>query len=113
VVEGAGGLLSPISDHEYVADLARDLGYPLVIVAVNELGVINATLQTLIAAKACCAGVSIAGIVLTQLRKPGNDPSMVSNRAELARRCDRPVLAEAPYGERLDTVVDWFGLACG
>jgi len=50
VVEGAGGLMSPLGDDEYVADLANDLGFPLVIVARNSLGTINHTLQTLIAA---------------------------------------------------------------
>ena len=50
LVEGAGGLMSPISDDDYNADLAAEFGYPLVVVAANELGTINATLQTLITA---------------------------------------------------------------
>ncbi len=50
LVEGAGGLMSPLGDGEYVADLARDLGFPLIVVSRNILGTINATLQTLIAA---------------------------------------------------------------
>ena len=50
LVEGAGGLMSPLGDDEYVADLARDLGFPLIIVSRNILGTINATLQTLITA---------------------------------------------------------------
>ena len=29
VVEGAGGLMSPLGDDEYVADLAYDFGFPL------------------------------------------------------------------------------------
>ncbi len=44
LVEGAGGLLSPLGDKEYVADLARDFGFPLVVVARNALGTINHTL---------------------------------------------------------------------
>ena len=47
LVEGAGGLMSPMSDDDYNADLAAEFGYPLVVVAANELGTINATLQTL------------------------------------------------------------------
>ena len=50
LVEGAGGLMSPISDDDYNADLAAEFGYPLLVVAANELGTINATLQTLITA---------------------------------------------------------------
>ena len=47
IVEGAGGLMSPVSDEDYVADLAQEFGYPLLVVARNALGVINQTLQTL------------------------------------------------------------------
>ena len=52
LVEGAGGLMSPLSASDYNIDLAADLGLPLVIVAADELGTINATLQTLITAGA-------------------------------------------------------------
>jgi len=50
LVEGAGGLMSPLGDRECVADLACDFGFPLVIVSRNVLGTINHTLLTLIAA---------------------------------------------------------------
>ena len=43
IVEGAGGLLSPISDDRFCADLAIEFGFPIVIVAANRLGVINET----------------------------------------------------------------------
>jgi dethiobiotin synthetase len=46
LVEGAGGLLSPLSDNDYVADLAHDFGFPLVVVARNALGTINHTPHT-------------------------------------------------------------------
>ena len=35
IVEGAGGLMSPLSDDDYNIDLAAELGLPLVIVAAN------------------------------------------------------------------------------
>ena len=38
LVEGAGGLMSPMSDDDYNADLAAEFGYPLVVVAANVLG---------------------------------------------------------------------------
>ena len=50
LVEGAGGLMSPLGDNAYVADLAAEFGFPLVVVSRNVLGTINQTLQTLIAA---------------------------------------------------------------
>ena len=61
LVEGAGGLMSPISDDDYNADLAAEFGYPLVVVAANELGTINATLQTLITASTYRDGLDVAG----------------------------------------------------
>jgi dethiobiotin synthetase len=51
VVEGAGGLMSPIGEHDYVADLAAEFGFPLIVVAPNRIGAINSTLLTLIAAR--------------------------------------------------------------
>ena len=90
LVEGAGGLMSPLGDEMYVADLACDFGFPLVIVARNALGTINQTLQTLIAAATFREGLPIAGIVLNNPSPPGDDPSTSSNRRELAVRCVPP-----------------------
>ncbi|HEX5106528.1 MAG TPA: dethiobiotin synthase, partial [Pirellulaceae bacterium] len=67
VVEGAGGLMSPIGENDYVADLAAEFGYPLVVVAPNQIGTINSTLLTLIAAAARPKPLPIAGIVLNDV----------------------------------------------
>src|SRR6267142_6342799 len=67
IVEGAGGLMSPVGDHDYVADLAADFGFPLVVVAPNRIGAINSTLLTLIGAAARPQHLSIAGIVLNDV----------------------------------------------
>lgn len=45
VVEGAGGLFSPLGEEELNIDLARECGWPLVVVTQNRLGVVNATLS--------------------------------------------------------------------
>ena len=111
LVEGAGGLMSPISDEDYNADLAREFGYPLVVVSANQLGTINATLQTLITARACRSGLPVAGIVLNTTVPAGDDLSVESNAAELAIRCDVPLLATIPYGGELDSEVDWWSLS--
>jgi dethiobiotin synthetase len=50
VVEGAGGLLSPLTDGLTNADLAQQWGLPLVVVIPNRLGAINQCLLTLEAA---------------------------------------------------------------
>ena len=85
LVEGAGGLMSPIGD-EYVADLAADFGYPLLIVAANRLGAINHTLQTLIAAASFRGGLEVAGIVINQPDRWASDRSLSTNREEVATR---------------------------
>jgi dethiobiotin synthetase len=111
IVEGAGGLMSPLGDEEYVADLACDFGYPLVVVAANRLGVINQTLQTLITAATFRDGLPVAGVVLNDIDGPSADDSAATNRQELQRRCVPPVLAHVPWQARAITPpVDWFSL---
>jgi dethiobiotin synthetase len=112
LVEGAGGLMSPISDDDYNADLAEEFGYPLVVVAANVLGTINATLQTLIVADTFRDGLAIAGIVLNSPRPAADDPSTESNADELKRHCVPPLLAEVSHGaSSLMPSVDWWSLA--
>lgn len=107
LVEGAGGLMSPISDEDYNADLAAAFGYPLVVVAANELGTINATLQTLIAATTYGEGLNIAGVVLNSPKSLTDDPSVDSNPDELARRCVPRLLALVEHAGGFDRAVDW------
>jgi dethiobiotin synthetase len=109
LVEGAGGLFSPVSDEDFVADLAWDFGYPLVVVAANRLGTINATLQTLISAAAYREGLPIAGVVLNDAAAADPaDASRATNRAELARLCGPPLLAHVPHAAtRFSPDVDW------
>lgn len=111
IVEGAGGLMSPISDDDYNADMAADFGYPLVIVAENVLGTINATLQTLITASTIGDGLPVAGVVLNWPRPDANDPSTQTNADELARRCSAPLLATVAHGGSFDRRVDWWAVA--
>jgi dethiobiotin synthetase len=63
VVEGAGGLLVPATGSASMADLARVLGLPLLVVARAALGTINHTLLTLEAAAA--RGLDVAGVVIS------------------------------------------------
>src|SRR6185369_5868772 len=91
IVEGAGGLMSPLGDHEYVADLAADFGFPLVVVAPNRIGVINSTLLTIKAAAARSKPLTEAGIVLNDVQQSDADPSIHSNHRQLELHCDMPV----------------------
>jgi dethiobiotin synthetase len=113
LVEGAGGLMSPLGESEYVADLAHDFAFPLVVVSRNILGTINATLQTLITASVYRGGMKVAGVVLNhRLPSSAGDVSLASNRAELAARCTAPLLATVAFGAaEFDCEVDWWNLA--
>ena len=113
VVEGAGGLMSPVGDQDYVADLAADFGFPLVMVAPNRIGAINSTLLTLIAAASRPKPLPIAGIVLNDVLPPdAGDPATQSNRLELELRCVPPVLTHLSHNAAdFDTPVDWLALA--
>jgi dethiobiotin synthetase len=113
LVEGAGGLMSPVSDDDYVADLAFEFGFPLIVVAADALGVINQTLQTLITATTFREGLDVAGVVLDAAGPPADDdPSVATNRDELRQRCVPPILTRLDWGaDDFDTQVDWFALA--
>ena len=106
--------MSPLGEDEYVADLAGEFGFPLVVVVSrNVLGTINQTLQTLITASVFHGGMPIAGVVLNNPQKPSaDDASLSHNRQELAARCVPPLLAEVGWAaDQTDVPVDWFSLA--
>ncbi|MCA9247344.1 MAG: dethiobiotin synthase [Planctomycetales bacterium] len=111
LVEGAGGLMSPIGEDEFVADLALEFGFPLLVVSPNVLGTINQTLQTLIAANTFRDGIDVAGIVLNAAQSPVEDVSVSTNRSQLEQYCRAPIVAELGWrAEAFDTEVDWHAL---
>jgi dethiobiotin synthetase len=81
IVEGVGGLLTPLADGYTVCDLAAALGLPVLIAARPGLGTINHTLLTLRAARA--AGLDVRAVVLSPWPE---DPSALerSNRETIA-----------------------------
>lgn len=83
VVEGAGGLCSPLGDQTLVADLARVFGYPLVLVDDVRLGSIGRTLATLHAARAL--GLAVAAVVLSEVIRPADPPVVPPAAAHPAR----------------------------
>jgi dethiobiotin synthetase len=82
IVEGVGGLLTPLADRFSVRELAAALALPVLIAARPSLGTINHTLLTLEAARA--ASLDVRAIVLTPW--PAR-PSVLerSNRETIAR----------------------------
>lgn len=111
IVEGAGGLLSPIGEADLVADLAADFRLPLLIVVRNAIGAINQALQTLHVAATYRRKLPAAGVVLNR-PSPAADASAAGNASELARWTRVPVLADVPYGAtEIDAGIDWLALA--
>jgi dethiobiotin synthetase len=112
VVEGAGGLLSPLSQKQFVADLAFDFGFPLIVVTRNTLGTIHRTLSTLVVAVTYRAGMAVAAVVLNDPPPAAADASAATNLAELMERSMPPVLGPLAWGaESLPEPVDWYALA--
>ncbi len=112
VVEGSGGLMSPVSEDEFTADLAYDFGYPLVLVTANVLGAINQTLQALITASCFRDGLDVAGIVLNDAQMFESDISIDSNQDEIARRTEIPILSRVRYEQtEITEPIDWFALS--
>jgi dethiobiotin synthetase len=90
LVEGVGGFLVPLADNLTVADLARSIGLPLVIVARSTLGTMNHTLLTIEAARS--RDLTIAGVVLNG----PTDESTAENADVIARFGHVKVVAQVP-----------------
>ena len=71
LVEGAGGLLVPVTKDALMIDAAKMLDLPLLIVARPNLGTINHTLLTINQAK--IAGLDIAGVVINRYPQDTDD----------------------------------------
>jgi dethiobiotin synthetase len=62
VIEGAGGCLAPLNDHDAVLDIASQLGAPVILVTRFYLGAYNHTLLSIEAIQK--RGIEIRGLVL-------------------------------------------------
>jgi dethiobiotin synthetase len=94
LVEGAGGLLVPLTDEHTYADLAVALGLPVLVVARAGLGTVNHTALTVEALRA--RGLALAGIVLNRTAA-ADDPSVAHNAGEIARMTGSEPIATLPH----------------
>ena len=102
LVEGAGGLLSPVGEDVDCAGLATDLGFPLLVVARAGLGTINHTRLTLAAAAA--RGLTVTAVVLNECDGPVPDDLRLENAAQIAGGPHAPpVLLLRHGGDRFGT----------
>ena len=86
LVEGAGGLYSPIAEAALNVDLAIELQLPLLVVVLDELGAISQALLTLEAARK--NKLTVACVVLNVVRR-----NNLSNKEALAAYTEVPIIS--------------------
>ncbi|MEO8583644.1 MAG: dethiobiotin synthase [Flavitalea sp.] len=94
VIEGAGGLMVPLNENEFVADLILKLNTPVILVSRNTLGSINHSLLTAIACKQ--KGIKVLGWIF-------NDQFM-DYENEIVQWSEFPKLASIPWTNDPDKV---------
>ena len=92
LVEGVGGWEVPLAPDWRVSALAAALGYPVLIVAADQLGVLSAVLLTVAAVQN--AGLPVAGVVLVGL---GDDASSEWNLQDLRALLPSVSVRRFPY----------------
>ncbi len=92
VVEGAGGIVCPfnLGDNKLmIADVIKELGLDIIVVASAGLGTINSTVLTIEYAR--LKGINVCGIILNNYDE--NDIMMRDNQKQVERLCNIPVIA--------------------
>jgi len=95
IVEGAGGILTPLSQKSSMLDLMKALALPVIVVARPRLGTINHTLLTLRELRR--AKLKITGVVINYALKASKTFIEKDNRAMIEKLGRAPVIAELPY----------------
>lgn len=105
LVEGAGGLIVPLTEQRLVADLAAALELPLLIVARPKLGTVNHTLLTVEYARQ--RGLQVAGIIMNGYEDE-HDPMLKENRRMIETFGQVRVWGMLPWkGESPQTDAAW------
>lgn len=92
VVEGAGGVLSPLSREDFVIDIARALGVPTILVTTQYLGSLNHTYLSLEAIRS--RGIPLLGVILVGEADPDLD-------THLKHTMGSPILAHISKAQAL------------
>jgi dethiobiotin synthetase len=100
VAEGAGGLLTPVTDRKFIADIAAQLGLPLVIVTDPKLGTLTRTGAVIEAARS--RKLPIAGVIVNRYDPDKADLAEETAAAEIERVFRVDVLASLPTDPGID-----------
>lgn len=106
VVEGAGGWLVPINNTQTMADLAKVLNLPIILVVGIRLGCINHALLTVEAIKQ--SGLPLMGWVANNIEINAQSEQIVSI---LKLKITAPLLAEVPFLSTEGVAVDYINEA--
>ncbi|MBM4021608.1 MAG: dethiobiotin synthase [Planctomycetes bacterium] len=118
VIEGAGGLCSPLGADTLGVDLAAAIGYPIVVVDAARLGAVGRNLATARAARA--AGLAVAACVLSHVAPVAGDPAdpasdeaiVAAARADLERHgLAAPVVILGHGADVFRPPLDWWRAA--
>ncbi len=98
IAEGIGGIMVPLTENESVADFAKQVDLPVIIVATTKLGTLNHTLLTVMACEKF--GLKIEGIILNKISKK---PNIVEKKTvEIIERLTHvKVLAVLPFSQEV------------
>lgn len=104
LVEGAGGLLAPLTESVLMSDLALASNLPLVLVAPLGLGTINHTLLSVREAKR--QGLRVLGVILSDTTGEAT-PAAERNPAAVAELCGAaaPLLGVIPHLAEVDEII--------
>jgi dethiobiotin synthetase len=102
VVEGAGGWLVPVNEQQTMADLAKRLDLPVVLVVAVRLGCINHALLSVAAIEQ--TGLKLAGWVANHTDE---QPQSVEIINSLQQRINAPCLGVVPYLAKQQQVIDY------
>jgi dethiobiotin synthetase len=97
IVEGAGGILVPLSKRRLLIDVVETLDLPVVVVAANKLGAINHTLLTVEALRA--RDIKVLGIVFNTL-DGHEDETIGQDNPQIVKAFARvPILGRLPWSK--------------
>lgn len=94
--EGVGGWKVPITKDYLVADFAKDLGWPVLLVVGNRLGALNHTALTIDSMRAC--GIEPVGMVFNNLSDE-LDTAEITNKGIAEEMTGVPVLTDVIHGQ--------------
>ena len=98
LIEGIGGIMTPILDDYYIADLIKDFRLPAVIVTTTRVGSFN---HTIMSVKTCERyGIPVKGIIINDIDSGPYNVDEV--KRDLTNLLDVTVLGVIPFMEQYD-----------